>query len=85
MQYLNDVYFENINVVHRMGDFYQCEKGGEWLGIDDIFEQNKFYFIIEGSCTIIIDGIHYTGKPGDWFFIPPNKKHTFYNNKSSVF
>ena len=85
MPYLNDIYFENINVVHRMGDFYHCEKGEEWYGIDDIFEQNKFYFIVEGSCTIIIDGIHYIGNPGDWFFIPANKKHTFYNKKSAVF
>lgn len=85
MAYIKDVYFENLNIVHRMGELFTAEKGDEWIGIDDIFEQNKFYFIVEGSCTIIIDDKTYHAKRGDWFFIPANQKHTFYNDQSATF
>lgn len=85
MSYLKDIYLENINIVHRMGELYKAPKGTEWIGLNDIFEQNKFYFIIDGSCTIIIDGVHYNAKRGDWFFIPANQLHTFYNDQSADF
>lgn len=85
MQYPKGLSFENLNVVHRLGEFYRAEKNDIWGGTDIIFEQNKFYLIVDGECTIIINGKTYTGKHGDWFFIPAKHPHTFYRDKSYVF
>ena len=43
------------------------------------FCQNKFYYLQEGSLSITIDGVSYTAKPGDWFFIPAGAMHSYSN------
>ena len=85
MQNLKNISLENLNVVYRFGQFYRANPDEFWRGTDIIFEQNKFYFIMEGACTIIINGRTYIGNPGDWFFIPANQPHTFYRDDSAVF
>lgn len=85
MQYSKGLSLENLNVVHRLGEFYRAEKDDIWGGTDIIFEQNKFYLIIEGECTIIINGKRYIGRHGDWFFIPAKYPHTFYRDASRIF
>ena len=85
MKYSKSLSFENLNVVHRLGEFYRAKPDDIWRGTDLIFEQNKFYYILEGTCTIIINGHTYIGKRGDWFFIPANHLHSFYRDDSAIF
>lgn len=85
MYYLQDIYFSNINVVYNLGGYFSLPKNGDWSCDDEPFEQNKFYYITDGSCTINIDGKSYIGKAGDWFFIPANTVHSFFNHKEKPF
>ena len=85
MKYLEDVYFTNLNAVYNFGGYFSIDKTEEWKFGEHAFEQCKFYFIVEGGCTITIDGKEYHGKAGDWFFIPSKTLHSYANDKSGRF
>ena len=55
MDYLQDIYFTNLNVVYNTGGFFRCEPTYKWQDENQIFDQNKFYCITEGRCTIVIN------------------------------
>lgn len=86
MEFLQNIYFTNLNVVSHLGGFFSIKKDVNWsLTTPSSFNQNKFYFITKGHCVINIEGKEYLGKPGSWFFIPANKVHSYYNIKSEPF
>lgn len=80
MKQLLNFDFLNLNAVYRQGGFYAPKLGAQWR-LDTIhpFTQNKFYFVTKGSFCIHIDGVEYTAKPGDWFFIPAGVLHSYHN------
>lgn len=84
MSYLKDIYFDNLNIVYNAGDFFSIVNK-DWTYPRHRFEQCKFYFITKGNCVIEIEGKTYNGKAGDWFFIPANTEHSYYNIKSAPF
>ena len=84
MLYL-DVFFANLNIVVRIADFLSCKENDVWTNDNAEFEQNKFYYITNGNCIININGKEYHGKKGDWFFIPANTKHSYYNLSDKPF
>ncbi len=85
MNYLQDVYFTNLNAVFNLGGYFSITKKDDWSCGNDKFEQCKFYFIVDGECIINIEGVDYHGKAGDWFFIPATCEHSYYNLKNSSF
>ena len=85
MNQLADIFFANLNAVYRMGGFFYAPKGRDWSVKDDIFGQNIFYYITEGSCSITINGKTFTGCAGDWFFIPAGSKYSYANHKDKPF
>ncbi len=85
MNYLQDVYFSNLNAVNNLGGFFSAPPGKVWECDVCDFSQNKFYFITRGSCTIIIEGREFTGKAGDWFFIPAHAAHSYFNHRDKLF
>jgi len=86
MEFLQNIYFTNLNVVSHLGGFFSIKEGVDWsLESHSVFNQNKFYFITKGKCIIECDGKEYLGKAGSWFFIPANKSHSYHNIKSEPF
>ena len=85
MNLLQDVYFSNLNVASNFGGFFSAPQGHDWSMDDHTFLQNKFYFVTKGSCSISIEGKKYTGKAGDWFFIPAGAIHSYENHKEKFF
>lgn len=85
MNYLQDVYFSNLNVASNFGGFFSAPAGFDWSWPRHTFVQNKFYFVTRGSCTLCIEGKEYIGKAGDWFFIPAGATHSYYNHKEKIF
>lgn len=86
MEFLQNIYFTNLNVVSHLGGFFSIREGVDWsLETRSVFNQNKFYFITKGRCIIECDGKEYLGKAGSWFFIPANKPHSYHNIKSEPF
>lgn len=77
---LQELDYLNLNAVYRQGGYYAPPVGEVWR-LDRLHEfcQNKFYFLLEGSFSITIDGIAYTARPGDWFFIPAGVMHRYSN------
>lgn len=85
MNQLADIFFANLNAVYRMGGFFYAPKGRDWSVKDDVFGQNIFYYITEGSCSITINGKTFTGCAGDWFFIPAGSEYSYANQKDQPF
>lgn len=81
MTYLQDAYFSNLNAVYNSGGFFACKSSFCWKTDIHVFDQNKFYCIIEGHCTIAIKDKIYNAKAGDWFFIPAHTPHAYRNDK----
>lgn len=84
MEYLHDVFLANLNVVERLGGFFSLEKGGGWENGYHIFEQNKFYYVTGGECSITVENKTYNAKKGMWFFIPAGTVHKYHNYSDKV-
>jgi len=85
MNYLQDVYFSNLNAVSNLGGFFSAPAGKLWQYPLHTFSQNKFYFVTKGSCSLVIDGKTYIATAGDWFFIPANVAHSYENHSEKIF
>ena len=79
MQNYNSSFFNNVNVTVTDGGYFNLKPDGEWKQKPHVYQQNKFYFIVDGSCNIMINGTSYVAKKGDWFFIPSGTLHAYQN------
>ena len=74
----------NLTAAVRIGGFVSFVPPMRWEHGNGAFEQNKFYYITKGRCSISIEGKNYTAKAGDWFFIPAGARHSYYNFPDEV-
>lgn len=74
-----------INTIVRKADHYSINQGDIWYMPEHPFSQNVFYYILDGRCTIRINGKDYTGVPGRWFFIPAGVPYGWKNDTSRPF
>ncbi|MBQ7329458.1 MAG: AraC family transcriptional regulator [Oscillospiraceae bacterium] len=80
MKQLQNFDFLNLNAIYRQGGHYAPRLGTDWrYEGNHTFCQNKFYFVVGGTFEISIDGVDYTARPGDWFFIPADVPHKYHN------
>lgn len=82
---LTDAQFVNLNVLCHEGGYHSIDSGKIWKLPEHRFAQNKFYYILEGGCTIRIDGVDYEGIPGRWFYIPEGSLHAYSNDTTRHF
>ena len=75
----------NLNIIGTRGNYYSIVSGMAWELSSLNLPENKFYYILEGSCTITIDGKDYIGKAGSWFFIPAHTEHSYRNDRKYPF
>ena len=61
MPYL-DTFFANLNVVVRISGFLSCKVGDVWADEKAQFEQNKFYYVTGGECSITVENKTYNAK-----------------------
>ncbi|MBE6589006.1 MAG: AraC family transcriptional regulator [Ruminococcaceae bacterium] len=85
MEYLQDVFVSNLNATIHNGGFISFFPEDYWKSDFDCFNQNKFYCITRGSCTITIAGNRYHATAGDWFFIPRQTVHSFEKDDDDLF
>ena len=85
MGYLQDIYFTNLNAVFNLGGFFSIDKGDNWEHSLHVFEQCKFYYVIDGECRITIDNTEYVGRAGDWFLIPAGVCQAYKNDETKPF
>lgn len=85
MGYLQDIYFTNLNAVFNIGGYYSISGVDEWSCGKHRFEQCKFYYVVDGECSITIEGKEYLVKAGDWVFIPAGAEHSYFNKKGATF
>lgn len=75
----------SLNAIVRKADHYSIGVGDVWYMPEHPFSQNVFYYILDGRCTIRINGKDYTGIPGRWFFIPAGTTYGWKNDTSRPF
>ena len=85
MRALQDIYFSNMNAVFNTGGKFCCHPKYLWEYGNHIFEQNKFYFITKGKCSITINGKKYIARAGQWFFIPAGTSHSYSSFRGQTF
>ena len=78
-------FFANLNTIYRTGGHFYMPTGTDWRRQNILFDQNKFYYITNGICSITIRDKVYEGRPGCWFFIPANTPHSYYNDPTLPF
>lgn len=79
MKTVEELYFSNLNAVCNAGVRFFCPPDFSWECSIHAFEQNKFYFVTEGKCSITVRDREYTVHPGQWFFIPAGVPHSYYS------
>ena len=84
MNFLQDVYLDNLNVTFNSGGFLSAF-GRKWAYVKHRFEQCKFYFVTCGTSVISIENTTYVAEKGDWFFIPSGTEHSYYNDPEKPF
>lgn len=85
MKSLQEIYFSNLNAVCNTGGEFLCPPDLSWQVGIHTFEQNKFYFLTDGKCSITVNGREYTARAGQWFFIPAGTPHCYHNLKECSF
>lgn len=85
MKTLQELYFNNLNATCNAGVYFSCPAEFSWECGTHVFEQNKFYFVTEGTCSITIWDKEYTVHPGQWFFIPAGVQHSYHSFKGCAF
>lgn len=80
MKHIQELDYLNLNAIYRQGGYYTPPVGALWrLDTNHPFSQNKFYYLVEGTFRITIDGVDYVAQPGDWFFVPAGVLHAYSN------
>lgn len=82
---LKELQIASLNAIVRKADHYSIGAGDVWYMPEHPFPQNVFYYILDGRCTIRIEGKDYTGIPGRWFFIPAGTSYGWKNDTSRPF
>lgn len=82
---VKDIHFANLNMSCQNGGYFSIGKGAVWRLHNNKFSLNKFYYILDGECTINIEGHDYKGLPGRWFFIPAGTLHRYENDTTRSF
>lgn len=82
---LQDVHFANLNAICHTGGHFSIGCGEVWQLLPSRFAQHKFYYILDGRCTIRMNGREYDGVPGRWFFIPAGTLHGYANDSTQPF
>ena len=85
MHYLQEVCLTNLNAVHRAGAFFSAGQGVPWEAQSIVFDQNKFYYITKGACSITVADVSYTASAGMWFFIPAGTVHSYHKLPDTPF
>jgi len=67
-----------VNPVYYKGGVTHCDK--DWYFDEIVLSYDKFYFIIDGECTICINGEEYTATPGQLFLLPYNSTQSLYTS-----
>ncbi len=75
----------SINTTYRIGGHFYLPQNESWMADTHVFDQNIFYYILSGHCTITIDGKEYTGRKGQWFFIPSGAQYSYHNSTDEPF
>ena len=79
MKNLQDIYFSNLNAVCNTGGKFFCPSDFSWKCETHRFEQNKFYFVTDGKCSVTVNGNEYIVHKGQWLFIPSGAPHSYHN------
>lgn len=74
-----------LNTIVRKADHLSIGIGDIWYAPEHFFSQNVFYYILDGKCTIRINGKDYAGIPGRWFYIPAGTSYGWKNDASRPF
>lgn len=82
---LQDIHFANLNGICHTGGHFSIGCGEVWQLLPSRFAQHKFYYILDGRCTIRMNGQDYEGIPGRWFFIPAGTLHGYANDSTQPF
>ena len=77
MQILDNTFLANLNFVCRQGGQFSAPPNSAWRLNNDVFEQNKFYYLMEGAFHIRLRDKTYLARPGDWFYIPAGVEHGY--------
>jgi len=77
MRSLDNTFLANLNFVCRQGGCFSAPPNSAWRLSSDVFEQNKFYYMIDGGCHIRLRDKQYLAQPGDWFYIPAGVEHGY--------
>lgn len=70
--------FENISVKSLISRVNVCAP--DWGEENCVYAYNKFYYFLEGQCTLILNGDTFIPKPEELFLIPAYTPHTYYQN-----
>ena len=85
MKSLQDIYFSNLNAVCNTGGTFFCPTDFSWKHDTHTFEQNKFYFVTDGKCSVTVNGKEYIVHGGQWVFIPSGASHSYHNIEGCTF
>ena len=85
MKNLPELYFSNLNAACSAGGRFFCPPDFSWRSEVLSFEQNKFYLLTDGECSITIQDKEYTVHAGQWFFIPSRVPHSYHSFKGRSF
>lgn len=77
MQILDNTFLANLNFVCRQGGQFSAPPSSAWRLSNAAFEQNKFYYLMEGGFHIRLRDKSYLARPGDWFYIPAGVNHGY--------
>lgn len=80
---LEKLNLSNLQVSNLLS--YETRCWPEWREIDCVYAYNKFYYFLEGTGTLIIDGKKYSPRPEELYLIPANTIHSYYNDKNDCF
>ena len=72
----------NVNPIFYSGDFAVCDSNWHFENIKIGYE--KFYYITDGECVIEVDGVKYTAKAGQLFFLPSKSTQSLYTEDNQT-
>ena len=67
-----------VNPVYYKGDLTTCRS--DWYYDNIVLDYDKFHFILDGECTIRINGVDHTARPGQLFLIPCHSTQSYYTD-----